>query len=190
MGDPTTPTQETKVPTWAPCTPKRHTRPYFGCAERAYVQNAQNFHSWGVLGMRLPCVVFIQVHRQANAKLLTHIFITQVLHIQRMLGVLTEAFRVHPRATLHLPIVNSRDQTWRYFLQQQYQGKGSLTFKPRHGVAYLGSHEGFHTAGLGIWAVRTPEAIHESIIFIHKHVRMYMARFKQVNARTLPLGSE
>jgi len=121
MGDPTTPTQETKVPIWAPYTPKRHTRPYFGCAERAYVQNAQNFHSWGVLGMRLPCVVFIQVHRQANAKLLTHIFITQVLHIQRMLGVLTEAFRVHPRATLHLPIVNSRDLTWRYFLQQQYQ---------------------------------------------------------------------
>ena len=109
------------LPTWAPYTPKRHTRPYFGCAERAYVQNAQNFHSWGVLGMRLPCVVFIQVHRQANAQLLTHIFITQVLHIQRMLGVLTEAFRVHPRATLHLPIVNSRDLTWRYFLQQQYQ---------------------------------------------------------------------
>ena len=100
---------------------KRHTRPYCGCAERAYVQNAQNFHSWGVLGMRLPCVVYIQVHRQANAQLLTHIFITQVLHIQRMLGVLTEAFRVHPRATLHLPIVNSRDLTWRYFLQQQYQ---------------------------------------------------------------------
>ena len=89
-----------EVPTWAPYTPKRHTRPYFGCAERAYVQNAQNCHSWGVLGMRLPCVVFIQVHRQANAQLLTHIFITQVLHIQRMLGVLTEAFRVHPRATL------------------------------------------------------------------------------------------
>ena len=100
MGGPTTPTQETKVPTWAPYTPKRHTRPYFGCAERAYVQNAQNFHSWGVLGMRLPCVVFIQVHRQANAQLLTHIFITQVLHIQRMPGVLTEASRVHPRATL------------------------------------------------------------------------------------------
>ena len=50
-----------------------------------------------------------------------------------------------------------------------------------------GSHEGFHTTGLGIRAVRTPEAIHKSIIFIHKHARMYMARYKQVNARTLPL---
>ena len=108
------------LPTWAPCTPKRHTRPYCGCADRAYVQNAQNCHSWGVLGMRLPCVVYIQAHRQANAQLLTHIFITQILHIQRMLSELTEAPRVHPRATPHLPTVNSRDQTWRYFLQQQY----------------------------------------------------------------------
>ena len=106
-----------KLPTWAPCTPKRHTRPYCGCAERAYVQNAQNCHSWGVLGMRLPCVVYIQVHRQANAQLLTHISITQALHIQRMLGVLTVAFRVHPRATLHLPTMYSRDLSWRYFLQ-------------------------------------------------------------------------
>ena len=53
-----------------------------------------------------------------------------------------------------------------------------------------GSHEGFNTTCLGIWAVRAPEAIHKSIIFVHKHARVYVARDKQVNARALCLGSE
>ena len=107
-----------------------------------------------------------------------------------MLGVLTEAFRVHPRATLHLPIVNSRDLTWRYFFAAAISVNGKPDIQATSWCGLPGPYEGFHTTGLGIWAVRTPEAIHESIIFIHKHVRMYMARFKQVNARTLPLGSE